>query len=513
MYQDTLIVESIDNSFLFIETDPSIARELSDFFSFMTPNYRFMPKYKQGLWDGKTRLYKILGSSLPSGLYDILLKFAADNDYKIDDRRTRSYIKKPLESDVDAFLSNLNPYSDGNKINHYDYQIESVKKVIMDERVTIVSTTSSGKSLIIYSLIRWYQPLIKRKILIIVPTVGLVTQMYSDFDDYASEIPWFSADNIHKIHQGKKKNSDKNVYVSTWQSLQKMPKEYFEQFDVILCDEVHGAEAKSIVGIMEKASNASIRAGFTGTLKNMKLHQLSIVGLFGDIKKVTTARELMDRGLITKLDVKFLILKYNKDVCKEINRKAVETITTSGKKIYRKNYIYEIDFLTQCNERNNYICNLASVLKGNTLILFNKIQKHGKPLYKLIKERLGHKKNVYYISGETKADERERIRKIIETKKDCILVASYGTLSTGVNIKSLQYVIFASPYKSEIKVLQSIGRILRLKEGKFNAVLFDIVDDFRYKKSVNYSYKHFMNRWDIYKDEKFPITISEYKII
>lgn len=514
METDKIIVTTIDNSFIQIDTEPSIANELSDFFSFVTPNCQFMPSYKNGLWDGKTRLFKILGSTLPSGLYGILLKFAADRDYVVEDRRTPSKYKKPSGEQIDAFCASLDPHSDGKKISHYDYQLESVRHTIMSERSTIVSTTSSGKSLIIYSLIRWYEQTVKGKILVIVPTIGLVSQMHSDFDDYASEIPWCSADNVHKIHQGQKQNSHQKTYVSTWQSLQRKPAAYFEQFDVVLCDEVHGADAKSITGIMEKSVNAPIRAGFTGTLKNAKLHQLSIIGMFGDIKKVTNARDLMDRGLITPLDIKFCVLKYNPDICKEINRKVVEKITPTGKKIYRNNYVNEMDYITQCMARHVYICNLVSVLPGNCLVLFNKVQKHGKPLYNLLTKRLAKtKKNVYYISGETKADKREKIRGTIENEKNSVLVASYGTLSTGVNIKSLQYVIFASPYKSEIKVLQSIGRILRLKKGKKRAVLFDIVDDFRYKKYVNYSFKHFSKRFDIYKEEKFPVTISEFKLL
>jgi superfamily II DNA or RNA helicase len=512
--EDTIIVESIDNSFLYIDTEPTIARELSDFFSFFTPNYKFMPAYKNGRWDGKTRLYKILGSVLPTGLFNILTTFASERNYTVIDNRTQTTLKTPSDSEIEAFMANLKPYSNGKLIFHYDYQKEAIKKSLETNRATILSATSSGKSLIIYSLVRWYQKHLTNKILILVPTVNLVTQMYSDFGEYSEfDDTWNVEDNVYQIRQGKKKNQhDKQVYISTWQSVYKMPEEYFSQFDAVMCDEVHLASANSIIGIMEKSKEAFVRIGFTGTLKDMKLHQLTIVGLFGDIKQVTTARDLMDRGFITKLDIKFMILKYNQNICKEINRRVVERITSTGKKIYRKNYPVELDFITQCVARNMYICNLASVLPGNTLILFNKVAKHGKPLYKLLSSKIKNKK-VYYISGETKAEEREAIRKAMEKEKDSILVASYGTLSTGVSITSLQFVIFASPYKSEIKVLQSIGRILRKKKGKNKAVLFDLVDDFRYKKQMNYSFKHFQRRYEIYKKEKFPISVSEFQLM
>lgn len=512
MQTNTIVVQTLNNSFLQIDTEPSIARELSDFFSFMTPNYQFMPKFKNCLWDGKTRLYKILGSTLPSGLFGILLKFASDRDYDVIDRRTPSKYEKPTDEQIDAFCDDLKPHSDGKPISHYDYQLKAVKESIINERATIVSPTSSGKSLIIYSIMRWFQQKTDKKILILVPTVGLVTQMDSDFDDYASEASWCSADNVHKIHQGQKKKSTNQVYISTWQSIFKMPPEYFDQFDVVLCDETHLATAKSITGIMDRSKNASVRIGFTGTLKDTKLHQLSIVGLFGDIKRIETTSGLMNKGLITPIDIKFCVLKYEQSICKEINRKIVEKITPTGKKIYRDNYQNEMDYITQSMARNIYICNLVSVLPGNTLVLFNKIQKHGKPLFELLKKRLGSNRNVRYVSGETKANKREQIRNSIENDDDSVVVASYGVFSTGVNVKSLQYVIFASPYKSEIKVLQSIGRVLRKKKRKKKAVLFDMVDDFRYKKSVNYSFKHFQRRWEIYKSEKFPVSINEYKL-
>ena len=508
-----ITVTNINDSFLHIDTNASIMRELSDFFSFMTPNYKFMPKFKNGMWDGKTRLYKIMGSTLPAGLFGILCKFASEREYEVIDERTPTCMPITNSDEIEAFLKDLKPYSGGEPIEHYDYQIDAIKTSILDQRATIISTTASGKSLNIYSLIRYLETRVKGKILVIVPTISLVTQMYSDFDDYASEIEWSSEKNVHQIYQGQKKDADRKCYVSTYQSIYKQPNEYFEQFSAIICDEVHGAEAVSIVGIMEKSINAHFRIGFTGTLKNPKLHQLTITGLFGDIKQVTTARDLIDRGIIADFQAKFIVLKYNQDICKEITRKVVTGKTPFGKELVRDNYINEVNFITENMKRNIFIANLVSVLDGNVLVLFNKVEKHGKPLYELIKKKLDNKKNVHYISGETKAVNREKIRNTIENETNGVLVASYGTLSTGVNIKSLKFVIFASPYKSEIKVLQSIGRILRKCKGKDKATLFDIVDDLRYKSKKNYCFSHFEQRFEMYKEERFPISVSEYKLM
>ena len=513
MTDDTIIVETIDNSFLYLETTPSISAELSDYFSFFSPNYKFMPAYKNGRWDGKIRLYKMMNSTLPVGLFNMLSKFASDNNYNIIDRRVPIILKTPSESEIESFLSNLSVHSNGSRIEHYDHQINGIKTALIDNRATILSATSSGKSLQIYSIIRWYFDKIDGKILLIVPTVSLVDQMYNDFKDYASHDEWSVDNNVHTIKGGKNKNSDKRIYISTWQSIFKQKPEYFKQFECVICDEVHLASSKSISYIMDNCINAYIRLGFTGTLKDTKIHQMFVVSMFGDIKNVASARKLMDEGLISKLDIKFVVFKYPIVHCIEVNKRVVEKVLPGGVKKYRDNYRFESNFVETYAPRYIFVLNLLKHLKGNTLILFNKVEKQGKPLFSFLKKKLDNtKKKLYYISGETKPKERERIRKEMEKGDSSILVASYGTLSTGVNIKNLKYVIFFSPYKSEIKVLQSIGRVLRKSTNKTKAVVFDFVDDFRYKKYVNYYYKHFMKRYEIYKKERFPVSISEYNL-
>jgi superfamily II DNA or RNA helicase len=338
--------------------------------------------------------------------------------------------------------------------------------------------------------------------------------MYKDFEDYSSEVDWNVEDNVHMIYdyKGVTKDSDKQIYISTWQSIYKQPKNYFKKFGFVIFDEVHQATADSVVKIMDSSVNAWIRAGFTGTLKSEDLHRLKVNGLFGKIKNVISTREMIDAGYASKLHIKVVILEYNESIAKEINRRIVSK-TPAGKKIVRNNYANEINYITELDCRNTFIVNLVEALKGNVLVLFNKIEKHGKPLYKKLKKRLDNRKEIYYISGETKSEDREYIRNRMEEGDSNVLVASYGTLSTGVNIKNLKYVIFASPYKSEIKVLQSIGRVLRISDKENKAIVFDIVDDMRYKSKNNYCYSHFLKRLGMYKKEKFPMSVSKYKLI
>jgi len=507
---DQIVVTSVNASYMEIDTDIGIQREINEFFTFYANNYKYMSRYKNGLWDGKVRLFNYMSSTLPAGLFNILVEFAKERDYEIVDNRfifdTGSFSMEYLDS--------LNVQSDGKKIKFRKHQIESIKEIINEKRATIVSATSSGKSLIIYGLIRYFSKYLDSKILIITPTVNLVTQMYKDFDDYSFNVEWNVDDEVHMIYDydGVTKDSDKQIYISTWQSIYKQPKSYFKKFGFVIFDEVHQATAESVVRIMDSSENAWIRAGFTGTLKDEKLHKLKVNGLFGGIKKVISTREMIDAGYASKLHIKILVLEYNKSICKEINRK-VKINTITGVEKLRNNYTNEISYITELDERNEFITNLVSVLDGNVLVLFNKIEKHGKPLFKKLKKRLDKDRKVYYISGETKAEDRELIRESVDSDINSVLAASYGTLSTGVNIKNLNYVIFASPYKSEIKVLQSIGRVLRLSDGKNKAVVFDLVDDMTYGKKHNYCFLHFMKRMGMYKTEKFPMSVSKYKLI
>lgn len=496
-----------------LSTDNSIKQELNEYFSFMAPNYRFMPAYKSGKWDGKIRLYSHKTSKMPVGLFDVLCKFADERDYDIIDKREN--IPNPIYNNdrIDQFLYSLDVQSGGNDIEFRDYQKHTIKTVVNACRSTIQSSTSSGKSLVIYALVRLYLKMFKGadKILLITPTIGLVTQMKSDFEDYSVNNGWDVEANVHQIYDNAKKHSEKQVFIATWQSLHRMPKKYFESFKFVMFDEVHLATATSVVKIMNNCVNANYRVGVTGTLKDAQLHQLTLTGLFGTIKKVTNTRDLIDAGYLSKLKVKIIILKYNNIISKMITDK-VKIKDEKGEIKIRNNYQNEMDFIAGYGNRNRFILKLASVLKGNVLVLFSKVEKHGKPLYKMFHDNLGNDRNIFYISGETSSEKREQIRNDMDRENDSILVGSYGTMSTGVNIKNLNYVILAHPHKSKVKVLQSIGRVLRVGREDRGAVVFDLVDDLTYKSRKNYCYRHFMARLSMYENEKFPMVLKKHII-
>ena len=264
------------------------------------------------------------------------------------------------------------------------------------------------------------------------------------------------------------------------------------QFGVVFGDEAHLFKSKSLTEIMTKLTDCKYRIGLTGTLDGAHTHKLVLEGLFGAVNKVTSTKKLMDKQQLSNLVVRCLILKHTIE-----NSKMV----ASGK------YQDEIDYLVSSKSRQNFIRNLALKMKGNTLVLFQLVEKHGQNLYDIIKDKADDNRKVFYIFGGVEADEREAIRGIVEKEKDAIIVASYGTFSTGVNIKNLHNIIFASPSKSRIRNLQSIGRGLRLGDNKVNATLYDIADDLTYKSKENFTLKHFQERINIYTEEEFDYEI------
>ena len=319
--------------------------------------------------------------------------------------------------------------------------------------------------------------------------------MYSDFNIYSENNGKDMAKYCHRVYSGREKVSELPIVISTWQSLYKMDAKYFEQFDYVLCDEVHQAQAKSLTDILSKCTNAEYRVGVTGTLTGAKAHEWVLTGLFGQVYKATTTAELMEKKQLAQLTVKCLLLKYGEQECR-----------------YMKDASYqdEIDYIISNKERNKFICNLALSLEGNTLLLFNFVEKHGDVLYEMLNTKVKGSRKVFYIHGGTDVEDRESIRKIVESESDAIIVGSVGVLSTGTNIVALDNVIFASPSKSKIRNLQSIGRGLRVSESKQSATLYDIADDFSWKAKENFTLKHFFERLKTYSDEKFKFKI--YKI-
>jgi superfamily II DNA or RNA helicase len=486
-----LIISKKNDVYLTVKTDKGIARELSDFFTFEVPGAKFMPQYRNRMWDGKIRLFSMQTGEIYFGLLSYIEEFAKRNDIEIEYKEGVKDEERLRDGELDTFIGRVSPQSKGQNIQIRDYQMAALDYAIRNNRSLLLSPTASGKSLIIYILSVWYASKTESNILILVPTTSLVEQMHSDFLDYG-----FKESMMQKIYQGYSKNITKPITISTWQSVYKMQKKWFDQFSCILGDEVHIFKSKSLTGIMNKMVNCKYRHGFTGTLDGTQTHRLVLEGLFGSVNKVTTTKELMDSDTLAKLSVECIVLRYPDADCK-----------------YMKNLSYqdEVDLIVRDERRNKFIVDLTKHLTGNTLVLFQFVEKHGDVLHTMINTSLTDRK-VFYVYGGTDTQTREEIRSITEKEKDAVIVASYGTFSTGINIRNLHNIVFASPSKSRIRVLQSVGRALRLGDNKVSARLVDIADDFTYKGKQNFTLRHFMERINIYNEEEFDYDIKQISI-
>ena len=357
-----LVITNVNESYVKVQCDESVAWELRDAFSFRPPGFQFVPSYRQKLWDGYLRLFNPLSRQIYRGLAPQVITWAKKRGY------TYSYEDEDFDTsfsleEANEFVKQLNP-----KHAPRDYQLNSFVHCIRSTRRIVLSPTGSGKSLLLYMVCNYLLKQGKRGLLI-VPRSALVEQMYSDFEDYSVNNGKDMSKYCHRVYSGKDKETDKPICISTWQSLYKMPKEYFAQFDYVICDEVHQAQAKSLTDIVGKCTNAEYRLGVTGTLSGAKSHEWQLIGLFGQVYKATTSAELMKKKQLAELTIKCLLLKYSDEECE-----------------YMKSATYqqEIEYIISNKARNKFIRNLALSLEGNTLLLFNYVDKHGTVLYDML---------------------------------------------------------------------------------------------------------------------------------
>ncbi|BCV02979.1 MAG: hypothetical protein CM15mV59_1020 [Caudoviricetes sp.] len=470
-----------------VKSEAHVYYELSDYFTFDVPGAKFMPQYRNKYWDGKIRLFSNHTGEIYVGLLDKLIQFCEDHNYTYE-FEDNEYYGLPFQTNDLISREGVKDYM-YSICKHVprDYQIEGVYDALKHNRKLLISPTASGKSLMIYAIVRYYVEK-KQSTLIVVPTTSLVEQMYKDFEDYGWDVGSF----CHKIYAGKERETNSQVIITTWQSIYKLPRKYFERFSVVIGDEAHQFKSKSLISIMTKLSDAKYRFGFTGTLDGTQTHKWVLEGLFGPSYKIIKTDELMKKGHLATLDINVLLLKHSPN--------KFETFED------------EVQYIIGHEKRNRFIRNLALDLKGNTLILFARVEAHGQPLYEMINNKKIDNRNVFFIHGGVDTEDREKVRAITEKESNAIIVASYGTFSTGINIKNLHNIIFASPSKSRIRNLQSIGRVLRKGDKKSKATLYDIADDIRYKSRKNYTLNHLIERIKIYNEENFNYDIINVPI-
>jgi superfamily II DNA or RNA helicase len=475
---DLLKITKLNEVHLRVDCDPHIGQELSQHFTFEVPGARFMPAVRNKIWDGKIRLFNQMNKTIYAGLEWYIVRFAKERGYPIEFEFDNSLDQFSLHEAAE-FAEELNlPHKPR------DYQLEAFAHIMRYKRGLLLSPTASGKSLIIYLISKMMQ-----RVLVVVPTTSLVLQMRSDFAEYGSK-------DTQIIMAGESKEVTAHTTISTWQSIYKQPRGWFDQFDCVIGDEAHLFKSKSLSNIMEKFVNCKYRVGTTGTLDNTQTHKLVLEGLFGPVKKVVTTKELIDQKHLADFRIKCILLQYEDEL----------------KKIHSQDtYQDEMDFLVRNEKRNNFIKNLTLSLDGNTLLLFQYVDKHGRGLYNDIRAQLPDRK-VFFVHGGTDTEIRDQIRGIVEKETNAVIIASFGTFSTGINIRNLHNIIFASPSKSRVRNLQSIGRGLRKGEMKKSAILFDIADDLKWNRKYNHTLKHFAVRLKTYEEEQFQYKIYKVKL-
>lgn len=477
-----IIVRRVDASYIHVTANGAIIKELSDLLSFVVPEANYKRRGKMKRWDGVIRLFDKRTHTTTTGLLYFIKRYAKENNFVIAIEpclRERDTITDEQVNDFVKYLglpSYLTPHA---------HQIDGFKRAAERFRQLLISPTSSGKSLIIYMLVRWFA---QHKILIIVPTIMLVEQLFKDFLEYGME----DDGSFSLIHSGEGKDTEnKRVAISTYQSVHTIKnQEWFDQWDMVIGDEAHLYDAKSIKAIMQRLKNAHVRTGTTGSLKDIEHSRLTLEGLFGPAYVVATTMELVEKGLVSEFNIVVVVLRYPPD-----DRKV------------RRGYFVEKDFLNSHPLRNKYLDKLLNSLDGNTIFMSDRVVGHVEPAYDRLKSRTN--RETFMVTGKVDVDVRENIRALVEKTESADIICNPQVFSTGVNIKRIKNLVMPASGKSKIRLIQSIGRTLRLTEHYDVAYIFDIADDLRITPhEPNATLKHLADRVKVYAAEGF-----KYKIV
>jgi len=497
-----ILISKKNEAMLNIDCEIGILYELKEHFTFMVEGAKYSPKFKAKMWDGTISLLDLRFGTLPVGLYNELVEVASTLGYSTSIEKTQ--YGSPIDKDVvtyekvENFVNSLDIHSKGISVEIREYQIKAVFNCIKNERQISITPTGGGKSLIAYCLYRWYIEDESKTFMLVVPNLGLIKQMFSDFKDYSSHNGFDVEGNTQIIAEGASKEITKSLLICTWQSIYKQPAKWFNQgVDVILMDEVHQGKADCIKGIFEKSTEVKYRFGMTGSLDKSAVNKMVLRGLIGEISREKSTKDLIDDGYLSDIKINCILLKYNAET-----RKLLKSA----------DYKNEIDFLCQHEKRNKFIRKLALAQKGLTLLLFHYVDTHGIPIYEdLVKHATTQK--IHMVHGKVEADDREKIRLLVQQSDgDHIICGSVGTMSTGVNVPGIQNIIFAAPTKSIIRIMQSIGRGLRLAAGKSFLTVYDIADSIGTKSNPNFTMNHFVERLRIYVAEEHKYKIVEMEI-
>ncbi len=506
---------------VFVQSFKEIKELISKRFRYKAANFFFHPLYRAKKWDGNIRLYNIQTNVFPAGLLSRLIEFLKEEECEvvIEPGALPTFQRHDLPEDeyfseqtaVSLFESlNLPP----EEFQLRSDQIAAVRHAILYEKCILLSPTSSGKSFMIYMIIRHMLSQLpehksKRKLIaIVVPNSNLVEQMYKDFRDYSkgTDEDVFSVDrDCHRIYSGYEKQTQAAVVISTWQSLANLmgDKEWFASFRVLIGDEAHTFKAETLLEMSNDCfSRAKMRVGTTGSLHAEKVHNLVVEGVFGPPMRTITTREMIDQNISSQLFIRCIHLHYPEE-----DRTHVERLIMSGE---GSPYEAEMAFLAAHEKRQDFLLRLIRSLEGNNIVLFRK-RVHGEAIFRALQANPGRK--AFLVDGTTSVAKREKVREYAEKNDNVDIVASLGVFAQGWSVKNLQNGIFSIPFKSMIWSIQTLGRVLR-KDGKDNiAYVYDIWDDLRTEEEVNFAYRHAMKRRKVYKSEQHEFEVKTVRLV
>lgn len=464
--------------------------------------WRFHPLVKKKLWNGEISFVK--RNKIPSGLWKEVVDVCKEYDFKLSMKNITNLFDSDIqESD---FKDWANDFFKDSELKPRDYQIDAAFKILKYRRCLAELATSAGKTLISFMIVAYmFDKLEKKKILFIVPNVSLVLQATGDFEEYNKSRVQLR---VQQIYSGVKIRKSSNIVIGTYQSLVKKDEDYFKQFDVVMIDEAHKGKANSIQKIMDKCWHCDYRFGLSGTIpKRGTVNRLSLMSAMGPLVTQVKANYLQDEGHIAKCKVLQIHMDYA-----TVEQKESFAFLSKNPLDRQRLFSLEQNFITENENRLNFVSNVIKKSTSNSLVLFHKIA-YGEKLYQKLKEITN--KKIYYVDGSINADLREEFKRRMEKNDDVIIVASYGTFSTGISIKNIHNIFFTESFKSEVIIRQSIGRGLRKHLAKDIVKIYDFIDDLRYTDQdsdwTNYMYRHGIARRNIYKEEKFPFDIQDIK--
>ncbi len=463
-------------------------------------SWRFNPLVKRGVWDGYISYFKD-NKWIPAGLWRYVYNVCKEYKFELKINGVTELFDKNITAEwFEQYALEL---FKGSEITPRDYQIEAAYNILKFRKCLSELATSAGKTLISFLTVAFLLEREKaKKILFIVPNVSLVVQASEDFLEYnyANRVNI----KVQQIYSGQKIRAGRNVVIGTYQSLVKKGKEYFEQFDAVIIDECHKMKSQSIKTILSKCINAEYRYGLSGTIpKEGTLDRLTLMAYTGPLISEVNAYFLQQEGYIANCKVKVIEMDYAPESAKN-------AFTEMALNKYENKDVFQLEqnYIIQSEPRLNFICKVIGKIPRNSLVLFHRIE-HGKKIYDKLRQDTD--KQVYYVDGGVDKDVREEFKKKMEKGDDVVIVASYGTFSTGISIKKIHNIFFTESFKSEVIIRQSIGRGLRQHHSKSSVLIIDFVDDLCTEEWKNYLMKHSKTRQRIYKEQRFEYDIKKFE--